>query len=100
MLTFILIHDSLPSIIEKSTRTSLLPMHHEGNLMHANFHSIMKEITNALPKTTTLHHEEILACASFPYSTRKSALTKTTLHHKNTLTHATFPSITSINALP
>ena len=41
--------------------------------------------------TTTLHHEQRLAHASFPYST--SALPKTILHHKGNIMNASFPSI-------
>ena len=79
--------------MKESTRTSPLPMHHEGNLVHASFHSIMKESTRALPKTTTMHHEGKLACVSFPYSTRTSVFPKTTLHRERNLMHASFPSI-------
>ena len=68
--------------------------------MHISFHSIVKESTSALPKETTLHHEGNLARATFPYSTRTSALPKTTVHREGNLTHARFPSITGTNALP
>lgn len=60
----------------------------------------MKENTSVLPKTTTLHHDGNLACASFPYSTRTSALQKITLHRERNIMHTSFPSMTITNALP
>jgi hypothetical protein len=60
----------------------------------------MKESTSAFPKTTISHHEGNLECASFPSSTRATALKTTTLHREENLTRATLSSITSTNALP
>ena len=71
--------------------------------MNARFPSIMKETRRkSLLPTTTLNRQGKyncvakkgkLACASFPYSTSTSALSKTTLHREGNITHAIFPSI-------
>jgi hypothetical protein len=49
-----------------STNTSALPknpLHHEGNLTHASFHSIVKEnIRTSLLLTTTLHRKKKHKC--------------------------------------
>ena len=86
--------------MKESTRTSPLPMHYEGNLMHASFHSIMKKSRSAMPKTTTLHHERKLTHASFSYTTRTSAFLETTLHREGNLMLASFLSIIRTNTLP
>jgi hypothetical protein len=49
--------------------------------------------TNALPKTTTFHHEKKLACASFPYNASTISFPKTTLYHEQNIMNATFTSI-------
>ena len=53
----------------------------------------MNQRKRALPKTNTLHHEENLACASFPYSIRTSSLQKTKLNHERNLMLIIFPSM-------
>ena len=96
-----LTHSSLPSIMKEGTRTSPLPMQHEGNLTFASFHFIfVKESTSALPRTMTFHHEGKISCVRAPYTTRTSALLKKQLHHEGNLTHASLSSITRTNALP
>jgi hypothetical protein len=85
--------------MKESTRTSPLSMHHEGNLTHIVFPSIVKESTSALQKNTKLHHEGNLACASFPYIPKTNTMAKTTLHIECNLTHDRSHSITSTNGL-
>ena len=97
-----------------SKNTSALPkkpLHCEGNLTHASFHSIVKENTRtSLFPMTTLHRKEKHKCigknkciaswrklarVSFPYSTSTSALPKTKLHHERTIKQPIFHSIVS-----
>lgn len=75
-------------------------MHCQGSITNTRFPSIMKEGKTLFPKTTTLHNDGKLSCASFPYNTRTSALRKTTLPYEGNIMHAIFPSITSTNVLP
>ena len=69
-----LTHVSFPSLMKESTRTRPFQMHHQGNLIHTIFHFIRKERTTTMPKTTKLHHDRKLTCAIFPYNTKTPAL--------------------------
>ena len=85
-----LTHVIFPSLINKRTRTRPFPMHHEGNLMHDIFPYLKS--TRASPKTT-LQHEENITHANYlsilKRSTKTSQLPTTTLHR-----------VGSTNALP
>ena len=74
-------------------------MHHEGNITHAIFHSIVKESISPFQTNDTLHHEEKIASDSSTYTTRTSAFPKTTLCHERNIIHVNFPFTTSTNAL-